>query len=225
MIPFGVVMDEIFSFLKSISRNNNRIWFEKNKNRYLQAKATFDHFVADLYDDLVLVDESLAGLDPRKLVFRIYRDVRFSKDKRPYKHNFAAAFSPVGKGMQVPGYYLHIEPGNKSFVAGGLFMPDATSLGKVRQEIDYNGASLGKIIKDRRFSRLYKGFWDEDKLKNAPKGYPGDHPQVELLKLKSFIMTHGFSDVQAGKGQFRKRIIQCYRTIKPLNLFLREAIS
>jgi uncharacterized protein (TIGR02453 family) len=217
-------MEAILSFLKTLSRNNNRVWFEKNKEKYLHAKKTFEDFVTLILDDLVKMDESLAGLDPKKLTFRIYRDVRFSKDKRPYKTNFGAGFSPVGKGMGSPGYYVHIEPGNKSFVAGGLFMPEPAMLAKVRQEIDYNGKALEKIISDRKFRNLYKGFWDEDKLKKVPKGYPQDHPNAEMLKLKSYIMTHEFSDDLVKGKKFRSVLVKALETVKPLNLFLREAI-
>src|SRR6187455_821183 len=133
-------------FLKKLSRNNNREWFEKNKSRYLEIKDEFEIFVTDVLHEMIPFDESLAGLNPKKLTFRIYRDVRFSKDKRPYKTNMGASFSPSGKGMGIPGYYLHLEPGDKSFVATGLFMPEPDKLTKVRQEIDYSGDKLSKIV-------------------------------------------------------------------------------
>ena len=125
----------ILQFLQRLAKNNNRGWFEKNKPTYLQAKESFDQFLEKLLRELINVEEGLAGLNPKKLAFRIYRDVRFSKDKRPYKVNMGAGFSPGGKMIQEPGYYLHIEPGNKSLLAGGLYMPDAGNLAKIRQEI------------------------------------------------------------------------------------------
>src|SRR4051812_8843084 len=128
----------ILKFLKDISKNNDRVWFEKNKDRYLAAKEGFETFIAALLAEFTKFDGSLGGLNAKKLPFRIYRDVRFSKDKSPYKTNMGAGFSPNGKLVQEPGYYMHIEPGNKSFIAGGIYMPDATNLGKIRQEIDYN---------------------------------------------------------------------------------------
>jgi uncharacterized protein (TIGR02453 family) len=130
--------DHILKFLKDIAKNNDREWFEKNKAKYLEAKNGFDEFLADLLPELIKFDESIATLNPKKLAFRIYRDVRFSKDKKPYKVNMGAGISPNGKLIQEPGYYIHIQPGNKSFVAGGIYMPDAGNLAKIRQEIDYN---------------------------------------------------------------------------------------
>ena len=218
-------MDSILSYLKTLAKHNDREWFEKNKSKYLEVREIFNEFVQRLYDDLVIMDESLEGLNPKKFVFRIYRDVRFSKDKRPYKTNFAAAFSRVGKGLGSPGYYLHIEPGNKSFVAGGVYMPEADKLAKVRQEIDYNGALLKKIMSDRKFKKWYNGFWDGDQLKTIPRGYPKDHPDAALLKLRSFITSHEFTDTAVKDKKFRRDVVNAFTAVRPLNSFLSEALS
>jgi uncharacterized protein (TIGR02453 family) len=218
-------MKNIQSFLKSLSKNNNRDWFEKNKPKYLEGKEEFENFVSDLLADLSKFDGSLIGLEPKKLVFRIYRDVRFSKDKRPYKTNFGAGISSKGKGLSNPGYYLHIEPGGKSFAAGGLYMPEAEILGKVRQEIDYNAKELVKIMSNKKFKTLFGDFWNEHKLKTAPKGYAKDHPHLEWLKLKSFIVTHEFSDTAVTDKNFRKKLVDAFKTLKPLNDFLKESLD
>jgi uncharacterized protein (TIGR02453 family) len=215
----------IFKFLRDLSKHNDRVWFEKNKPRYLEAKQGFEDFVSATLKEMVKFDEGLAGLDPKKLPFRIYRDVRFSKDKRPYKTNMGAGFSPKGKLVQEPGYYIHIEPGNKSFVAGGIYMPDANNLAMIRQEIDYNADGLYKILNNKSFKKLFGGFDDFDKLKTMPKGYPKDHPHIELLKHKSFIVTHNFSDKEVCDKKFIKYVAAHAKAIKPLNLFIREAIS
>lgn len=215
----------ILSFLKALVKNNNRDWFEKNKAKYLQAKVNFEDFLEATHKELLKVDERLAGLNPRKLGFRIYRDVRFSKDKRPYKVNMGAGFSPGGKMMQEPGYYIHIEPGNKSFIAGGLYMPDSANLAKIRQEIDYNAKGFLKILNDKNFKEYCKGLDDFDKVKTAPKGYPKDHPQIDLLKNKSFISSHSFTDGQVSDKKFVKKVAEVCKAIKPLNDFLRESIS
>jgi len=146
-------------FLRDLSRHNNREWFEKNKAKYTEAKEGFELFVVDLLGEMVKFDESLAGLDPKKLTFRIYRDVRFSKDKSPYKKNMSAAFSSTGKGMGTPGYYFHLQPNNKSFVGIGMFQPVPDNLTKIRQEIDYNGAELEKIFKEKGFKKNFLKFW------------------------------------------------------------------
>ena len=215
----------ILKFLQSIARNNNRAWFEKNKPAYLQAKEAFDQFLEKLLEELIKFEEGLAGLNPKKLAFRIYRDVRFSKDKRPYKVNMGAGFSPGGKMIQEPGYYLHIEPGNKSLLAGGLYMPDANNVAKIRQEIDYNSERLLKILNDRKFKRLFPSLDDFDKLKTAPKGYAKDHPHIELLKHKSFIVSHAFTDKEVKDKKFIKLVVETAKAVKPLNDFLNDAIA
>lgn len=214
-----------FTFLKKLARNNNREWFEKNKEHYLEIKQAFEEFVADVHLHLSEFDPSLAGLDPKKFVFRIYRDVRFSKDKRPYKKNLSAGFSAQGRGLGVPGYYLHIEPGNASFVGIGLYGPQGELLSKVRQEIDYNGDKLEKIVADRKFKKHFSGFWEGDSLKTMPKGYAKEHPHASWIKLKSFIVMHSFSDEQVMDKKFLKTLDDVLRTGKPLNDFLNQALD
>jgi uncharacterized protein (TIGR02453 family) len=213
-------------FLKAIAKNNNRDWFEKNKPAYLAVKSNFEDFLEALYKELIKFDESLAGLNPRKLGFRIYRDVRFSKDKSPYKINMGAGFSSKGKMEQEPGYYIHLQPGNKSFLAGGFYMPDAEKLFKIRQEIDYNPKGFGKIFSDKKFKNMFpKGLDDFDKLKTAPKGYAKDHPQLEWLKHKSYIVSHEFTDKEVADEKFVKKVAECAKTLKKLNHFLQEAVA
>lgn len=214
----------IIRFLKAIAKNNSREWFEKNKPKYLEAKSSFEDFLEAFHKELLTFDESLAGLNPRKQGFRIYRDVRFSKDKRPYKINMGAGFSAHGKMEQEPGYYIHIEPG-KSFIAGGLYMPDSENLSRIRQEIDYNTDTFLKILNDRKFKKLFPSLDDFDKLKTAPKGYPKDHPHIDLLKHKSYIVSHYFTDKEVLDKKFAKKAAEVAKTLKPLNDFLRAAIA
>ena len=215
----------ILKFLQTLAKNNNRDWFERNKSQYLRAKEEFDEFLIRLHEELIQLDEGLSGLNPKKLAFRIYRDVRFSKDKRPYKINMGAGFSPGGKMIQEPGYYIHIEPGNKSILAGGLYMPDADNLTQIRQEIDYNAEKLLKILNAPKFKKTFPALGDFDKLKTAPKGYSKDHPQLELLKHRSFIVSHPFSDREVKDKKFLKLVTETAKTVKPLNDFLKEAIA
>jgi uncharacterized protein (TIGR02453 family) len=215
----------IFKFLKALAKNNDRDWFEKHKGEYLEAKENFEGFVTDLLKEAVKFDAGLMGLNPKKLTFRIYRDVRFSKDKSPFKTNMGATFSPGGKLMNKPGYYLHIEPGNKSFVAGGLYMPAPEDIVKVRQEIDYSGKKLEAIFKSAAFKKYYSGFDLFDQLKKAPKGYEPDHKYIEWLKMKSFIVTHYFKDPEVLDKNFLKETTSAFKAMKPFNEFLGEAIS
>lgn len=215
----------ILKFLKDIAKNNNREWFEKNKPKYLEAKQSFEDFLEAYHKEMVKFDESLGGLNPRKMGFRIYRDVRFSKDKRPYKVNMGAGFSANGKMEQEPGYYLHMEPNNKSFVAGGIYMPNPENLAKIRQEIDYNADKLLKIFKDKKFKKYFSELDDFDKLKTAPKGYPKDHEHIKLLQHKSFIVSQAFTDTQVKDKKFVKNVVEVCKSIKMLNDYLNEAIA
>jgi uncharacterized protein (TIGR02453 family) len=215
----------ILKFLKDLSRNNNRDWFEKNKSVYLEAKSSFEEFLVTLHKELTKIDENLGSLNPRKLGFRIYRDVRFSKDKRPYKLNMGAGFSPNGKMEQEPGFYVHIEPGNKSMIAGGIYMPNPENLAKIRQEIDYNAEALLRILKAKEFKKYFDGLSDWDRVKTAPKGYPKAHPHIELLKNKSFTVSHVFTDAEVKDKNFVRRVAVVAKHIKDLNDFLMRAIA
>ena len=218
-------IDFILKFLRDLARHNDREWFEKNRSRYLEAKQEFESVVETVLKEIVKFDPKLEGLDAKKLPFRIYRDVRFSKDKRPYKIHMGAGFSPNGKLVQEPGYYLHLQPGNKSFVAGGIYEPDAANLSKIRQEIDYNADGLKQILNARPFRKLFDGFDDYDRLKTAPKGYPKDHPHIEWLKHKSFIVSVALTDKQVADRSFVRIVSNACRNIKSLNDYIREAIS
>jgi uncharacterized protein (TIGR02453 family) len=212
-------------FLKKLSRNNNREWFEKNKSRYLEIKDDFELFVTDVLQEMTRFDESLVGLNPKKLTFRIYRDIRFSKDKTPYKTNVSAGISPGGKGMGVPGYYFQVEPGNKSMVAVGMYQPSPENLAKIRQEIDYNGDQLVKTLGEKKFKKIFGALWNEDKLKTMPKGYAAEHPHSELLKLKSFMVLRSFTDSEVNAKRFKKDLLDAMETGKSLNDFLTDGLA
>lgn len=215
----------VFKFLKDLAKHNDRAWFEKNKPKYLEAKDQFDQFVTKLLHNLTDFDQSLAGLNPKKITFRIYRDVRFSKNKLPYKSNMSAGISSRGKMVDEPGVYLHIQPNNKSFVAAGLWMPQPEPLGNIRQEIDYNGAVLKEIMTNKKFKKMYGAFETEYALKNIPKGYEKDHPMAEWLRLKSFVVSTYFTDEEVKNKNFMKKVIEAYKVAKPLNDFLKESIA
>ncbi len=217
-------MQSILNFLTQLAANNNREWFQAHKDEYDTRRADFVDFVKDLLTDMAILDPRLEGLEVKNCLFRIYRDVRFSKDKRPYKSNFSAWFADPNRSLVVPGYYVHIQPG-ESFVAGGLWMPPAEELKKIRQEIDYNGSQVHAILQNPDFQKFYKGFSEEEKLKKAPKDYPADHVDIELLKLKSFTVSHPVTDPQLSSPEFKDYCISAFRALKPLNDFLKTAID
>ncbi len=216
-------MEQTFDFLKKLKKNNDREWFEKNKNLYLAAKSEFEQFVESLVPGIHKFDKQISpDLKAKDCTFRIYKDVRFSKDKSPYKTNMGAVFNPGGKKTAVAGYYLHLEPGN-SFFGGGVYMPEADKLNAIRQEIDYHPKEFLKCLKAAPFKKYFDGLSEEDKLKNPPKGFDKEHPLVEILKNKHFIVSHAIHDKQLLDKKNAAYILEGFKAMHPLMLFLRRA--
>jgi len=213
----------ILKFLSDLAKNNNRDWFEANKMRFIEAKTAFEEIVQGYIDEVSRFDPGLTGLQAKKCVFRIYRDVRFSKDKSPYKLNFGASMTEGGRKSANPGYYIHLKPGD-CFFGGGLYHPEAENLKKVRQEIDYNSESFLKLAEDKKFKSAFGEIWGE-KLKRAPKDYTEDHPLIDYLKLKDFVVLHKIEDKDAVGKEYFKKGVEVYKMIKPYNDFLKAAIS
>jgi uncharacterized protein (TIGR02453 family) len=212
-------------FLKDLKKNNNKPWFEKNKLVYLDAKEDMEAFVQQVIDGLGKIDPDIAPLQPKDCVYRIYRDVRFSKDKTPYKTNMGASLNRGGKKMPTAGYYFHCEPG-RNLVGGGLWMPQAPELNKVRQEIDYNFAEWQKILKAASFKKVFpEGLEKEDMLSRPPKGYEEENPAIEFLKLKSFIVTRTLTDAEMQSKSALKEILKTFGAMKEFIYFLNRALE
>ena len=205
-------------FLKDLHKNNNRDWFNENKDRYLSANANVVDFVETLIEEIGEFDEEILRIDAKKALFRIYRDVRFSKDKSPYKTNFGAGLG-MGKGNRISGYYLHIEPG-KSFLAGGVYQPDTTVLKEIRKEISINSNEFLSILEQDEFRNNFRGLSVGQKLQRVPAGFEKDDPMAEFLKLKNFIVVHPVSNEALMKEDAAKNFAQIFKSIKPLNDFL-----
>lgn len=216
-------MRPYLDFLSALAQNNHKDWMDANKKWYLETKERFLEDVAVLLKELSEVEPELSAFKPKDCVFRQNRDVRFSANKDPYKTNFGAYFSPGGKKSPGPGYYLQVQPGN-SFLAGGIWMPEADTLKKIRKEIDYSGAELEQIENNPEFKKLFKGI-EGDKLKTSPRDYEADHPYIEYLKLKSFTVSHPVSDKAVESGAFVTFALDGFRRMKPFNDFLRQAIE
>ena len=216
-------MNEVFEFLAELAEHNNRDWMQANKPFYERAKSTFKGLITELLAGINAFDASVEGLEPKDCIFRINRDIRFSKDKNPYKTNFGAAMMEGGKKTGNPTYYIHLQPG-KSFVAGGVYMPEAESLKKIRQEIDYNPEELKKIVEADSFKQAFGKITGES-LKTAPKGYPKDHPNIELLRMKSFLVVHDLTDAEVLSGGFVAEALDYFKIIHPFNEYLSVAIS
>lgn len=210
-------------FLKKLKNNNNKEWLVANRANYETAKADFELLTKEVLVLLTKWDSRYGDLKPKDCIFRINRDVRFSKDKSPYKTNFGAAFSPGGKKSIGGGFYIHVEPG-KSFIGGGIWMPEPEQLRKIRQEIDYNYTAFKKIVSTKSFVTLFNELDKEASLKNPPKGYEPDNQAIEYLKLKSFVTGHSVSDSMLVDKELIKTIGVCYKTLNPLLTFLNTAI-
>lgn len=212
-------------FLNSLKKNNNKPWFDENRKQYDIVRAGFLEMVTDIIKHIARFEPAIGTQAAKDCVFRINRDVRFSKDKSPYKSHFSCYFNKAGKKSNGAGYYLHIEPG-KSFAGGGIWMPEPQVLANIRQEIDYNFKGFKKITSNSRFKKTFAGgLHSEESLIRPPKGYDEHNPAIDYLKMKSFIVSHPFSDAQVLSKNLVKDITTTFATMKPLIDYLNTAID
>lgn len=218
-----MIKKDTLTFIKDVAEINDRDWFAAHKEQYEIAKADVISFIEKLIPKLAAVDPEFSIDTPaKKCLMRIYRDVRFSKNKDPYKNNYGISFNVKAKGIPSPDYYLHIQPG-KSFFGAGFWMPEAPVLKKIREEIDYNTSEFLEIVEAEKFTNLFK-LSKEDTLKNAPKGYDINHPQIDMLKLKSFIAIYPLTDAELLDSKIVDKLKTAFETIYPFVLFLRNAV-
>jgi uncharacterized protein (TIGR02453 family) len=213
-------------FLRELKKNNQRDWFEVNRKRYEAAKADIENFTGQVLQNLARKDESISHLTPKECTFRINRDVRFSKDKSPYKTNMAMYISKGGKKIMNAGYYFHCEPGS-AFLAGGVWMPMAPELKKIRQEIDYNWDEFNKLLQAKKFKSAFGELerTPEVLLTRPPKGYDENNPAIDYLKLKSFIASAKLSDEELLEKDLVKKVVTRFETMKPFIDFLNRALE
>ena len=212
------------TFLEKLSKNNNKVWFDAHRDEYAAVKEDFEALVTDVLAGLAAEDDAFKEQKAKDCIMRIFRDIRFSNDKTPYKTNLAAGFSKGGRKSPLGGYYLHIEPGGKCFAGGGMWQPEPPMLKAVRQEIDYNFKEFNDIVEDKKFKKMFKELQGE-KLKKLPQGYTEDNPAIEYLKMKSFIVGYNFPDSEMTKKGFTKKINEVYSTMKPFIDFLNRSVQ
>ena len=217
---------DTLQFLEDLKANNNRDWFLDSKKRYEAFKKDLHQLIGDLLDAMKPLDPSLEMLEVKNCTFRINRDIRFSKDKSPYKSHVGIWISSGAKGMNRSGYYIQIEKG-ASFIAGGLYCPEAEDLKKMRKEIAYFHDDLEAILNEKNFKKEFKDFDRNEKntLKNPPRGYEKDHPAIELLKLKSFESTQRIDISEVTKKDFVATVSKKLIALKPLNDFINRALT
>ena len=213
-------------FLDDLKANNNRDWFLDNKKQYEVFKKDYQQLVADFLDAMKPLDPTLEKLEVKNCTFRINRDIRFSKDKSPYKDHVGIWMSSGAKGMNRSGYYVHIAR-TGSFIAGGFYCPEAEDLKKVRKEIAFFHDDLEEIMHDKNFQKEFGDFDrnENNLLKNPPRGYEKDHPAIEFLKLKSFETSQKFNIEEVLKEDFVSKMTQKLIVLKPLNDFINRALT
>lgn len=215
---------ETLDFLKKLAKNNNREWFQANRKAFDAAQDNMTAFTGHLIGEISTFDDAIANVDPAACVFRIYRDVRFSKDKSPYKVNLGAYISPGGRRSMEPGYYFHLQPG-KSFVAGGKHVPDGPEILKIRSAIADDTARFLKIVDKKSFRDAF-GRLHGDSLKSAPKGFDPEHKAIKYLKLKEFMaFTELPDDKVVTSPEFPKHLVKTMKEMYPLIAFLRTALG
>ena len=217
-----MIQQSSLKFLSTLKKNNNRDWFQANKKEYDAAKKDFIDYVQKLIAGISTFDKKVSGLEAKNCVFRINRDVRFSHDKSPDKTNMGANISPGGKKSPAAGYYFHVEPGG-SFIAGGMFQPEPDKLKAVREDIIYDPDDFKKIIGSKEFKKHYSKLWDEGKLKTAPKGFDKEHPDIDLVKYKSYIAVKNLSDKEVLDKNLVKNALEAFKALKPMNDFLNKS--
>ncbi len=221
-----MLQQSTIKFLKDLKKNNNKPWFDVNRKRYEEAKADYAYFIQKVIDSFGKKDASIKTLIAKDCMFRINRDVRFAKDKSPYKTNFGASINAGGrKAMNSAGYYFHLEPGG-AFAGGGIYVPEADVLKKIRQEIDYNYPAFKKIVSSKKFKAAY-GDLDKSKefsLSRVPKGYEVDNEANEYLKLKSYIAMANITDSDLTSKNLLKKITTAFEALHPLVLFINNAM-
>ena len=210
-----------FEFLKNLKKNNDRDWFNEHKKAY---QASHDEMIAlsDKLFQLINKFDELEDVSPKKALFRIYRDVRFSKNKEPYKSNRSGYFRR--KGAERRGsYYFSIEPGN-TFIGGGFYQPESADLNHIRKQIDLDASPLRKVLADKKF-KAYYGEMLGEQLKTAPRDYDKEHPDIDLLRYKGFYFMHAFSDTEVMTKDFEKNAVDGFKLLLPFQEVMTEYLT
>ncbi len=208
----------VFQFLTTLEKNNDSDWFAENKRKYVAANEHFKALAEEINSGMIKQDK----IEKMKL-YRIYRDVRFSKNKDPYKSNFSLGFSRATKALR-GGYFLKLQPGGESFMGGGFWQPDVPDLKRIREEIDLDPSGLQEIINSASFKEHF-GELGGQQLKTAPKGYPKDHPAIELLRYKSFVVTKSFTDEEAMTPGFSEQVLKYFQATRPFFDYMSDVLT
>lgn len=211
------ITPETLRFLKQLKKNNDRDWFAEHKEEFKNHQANMKHFLEELQNLMSAHDE----IEKMKM-FRIYRDVRFSKDKQPYKINLSGSYSRSGTKLR-GGYYVHIQPGG-SFIATGFWQPNKEDLLRIRKELELDSKEFRKVISNKNFKKHW-GDLVGDEVKTAPKGFNKEHENIDLIKKKQFIFTANFSDKEVTSQDFIKQVDSSFKAIRPYFDLMSEILT
>lgn len=214
-------LQPVFSFLKSLKNNNERTWFNDHKNLYEESHFIMIDFAESLLTEMRKNDD-IETFSGKKSLFRIYRDVRFAKDKRPYKTSWNGSIKRATKALR-GGYYFHIEPGN-TYIIGGFFGPNAVDLKHIRNHINQDDTPLREIL-DHKSTKSYFGSLMGEQVKTAPKGFARDHPSIDLLRYKQFMLKHQFSDKEVLLDDFHKNMSDGFQKLRPFFDVMSEILT
>jgi uncharacterized protein (TIGR02453 family) len=218
-------IENILQFLNELKINNNREWFGENKARYDQVRNEFEKISIDLIAEISKFDSDIKHVDVKDCVFRIYRDIRFSNDKTPYKTHFGVFIASAGgRKSKRAGYYLHLDP-TGCFVSMGVWCPPPDLLKALRQSVYDNIDELNEIRKNPEFSQYFNSFYEDDKLKTVPRGFPKDFPDAGLLQLKHYLVDYQLDDSILNDENFIHRIADIMKCAYPFNRFLNYTVD
>ena len=217
-------MKQIFSFLSDLERNNTREWFNENKDRYQEALSQFRELASEMIAGISSFDPTLDGIDAKQSIFRIYKDVRFSKDKSPYKTHMGCWMTKGGRKSSDAGFYFHLEPG-KSFAAAGVWMPPADQLKLIREEILYNPETYLEVVSKLLSLKKYERGGLEDMLKKGPSGFPKDFAHIDELKYKHHIFSRSYKDAELSSKNTTSLLCEDFKGLYPLVAYLNHAMS
>lgn len=209
---------EAFSFLQDLQKNNNREWFTDHKKEFKEVEREVKQFFNQLYELLNKHDQ----IDRMKM-FRIYRDVRFSKNKTPYKTHLAGSFHRIKPRLR-GGYYLHVAPNNETFIATGFWEPNKEDLYRIRKEFEMDASELRKIIHEKSFKNIW-GELEGDEVKTAPKGFTKEHESIDLIKKKQFIFTKKFTDKEVTSRDFMDKVNESFKAIRPFFDYMSDVLT
>lgn len=217
-------MKNVLNFIRELTENNNRDWFNDHKKVYQEALEEFRGFAGDMLVGISAFDPSLGNLEPKETIFRIYKDVRFSKDKLPYKTHFGCWMAKGGRKSTDAGYYFHLEPG-KSFMAAGVWMPPKEQLKLIREGILYDPEPYLKLINTPVMNDQYERGGKEDMLKKGPMGFPKDFVHMDELKYKHHIWSRSYNDKEIQEADFASSVVEDYKGLFPVVSYLNHAMS